>query len=60
VEVTQDRDGGRARWQLRSVVLAIDPAAMAAEEAVEQEEEDEGEDGDIGRLHGFLVLGVND
>jgi hypothetical protein len=33
---------------------------VAAEEAAEQEEEEEGEDGDIDRLHGFPVLGVND
>lgn len=59
--MTQDRDGGRARWQLRSLVLAIiGPAAVAAEEMVEQEEEEEeeGEGDDIGRLHGFPVLGV--
>jgi hypothetical protein len=52
--------GGLGGWLLRSLVLAIDPAAVAGEEAVEQEEEEEGEDGDIGRLHGFPVLGVND
>ena len=37
--------------------VAIGPAAVA-EEMVEQEEEEEGEGDDIGRLHGFPVLGV--